>query len=217
MLCVSPVKRKLPTKSLYLLYFSQYITKPFLALNKINYTKKNFVYILSIMCLFAGVLPIGPTSKGLGILLAQEGDGTDRGLWGPLGGTPHDNETPTQTAAREAFEESMGILGSISAIEKCIIRADMEFINADADAYFYFVYTHPNNADLIPVEFRYRRKLALEGFIPSEKEDMEIMNLKWVFVDDVKYLPLRPSFIRSIEEGLLKKLDTLRDNQPKKG
>lgn len=61
----------------------------------------------------AGVLPWARTPNGPVFLLGRERSGK----WCSFGGRPEENETIIQTAVREAWEESMGFLGTKDEIE----------------------------------------------------------------------------------------------------
>ena len=66
-----------------------------------------------------GLLPYSYHDGKLVFLLAknnEEKHWASSGFWTDFGGGPENNETPAQTAAREGFEESMGILGSYDEI-----------------------------------------------------------------------------------------------------
>ena len=67
------------------------------------------------MIRFAGVLPYAYDSQGtLYVLLGRERWGREAGLWSGFAGRvePREHGAPLLTAAREAFEESSGILGT---------------------------------------------------------------------------------------------------------
>jgi hypothetical protein len=71
----------------------------------------------------AFVLPYTTWKKPEGmvdyVILGQEAFGTDKGTYDAFGGSKEKNEVhPLQTAAREMSEESIGLLGSPSALEK---------------------------------------------------------------------------------------------------
>ena len=74
---------------------------------------------------YAGVLPFAVDENGsIWVLLGQEhASGNERASlrWSDFGGHIDRGETPLQAAAREAFEESMGLLGSAHDIERQLI------------------------------------------------------------------------------------------------
>lgn len=62
---------------------------------------------------FATVLPIACHSNRLHLLLGEEEDG-----WSDFGGSVEQGETFPEAASREAYEESMGLLGSPNSIRQ---------------------------------------------------------------------------------------------------
>ena len=70
---------------------------------------------------FAGVIPYKIVNKEFYILLGEEGDGDG---WCGFGGGPERGETPQETAVREAWEESMGLLGTKEQIKISIHNSD---------------------------------------------------------------------------------------------
>ena len=65
---------------------------------------------------YAGVIPMTPDAMSM--LLGKE---AATGEWSDFGGGPDENETPELTAAREAHEESLGLLGSPDRIRERIV------------------------------------------------------------------------------------------------
>lgn len=70
----------------------------------------------TIVTLYAGVIPFAKRLEdgAVVVLLGREAFGKDRGTWSGFGGGAEQGEhgQPHDTAAREAFEESMGLLGT---------------------------------------------------------------------------------------------------------
>lgn len=64
---------------------------------------------------YVGVLPYAKVGNKVYFLLGKE-----KGGYSDFGGKPDRGERPMETAAREAYEESMGFLGSITKIKKGI-------------------------------------------------------------------------------------------------
>ena len=70
--------------------------------------------------LFAGVVPYGfDATNKLYLLLGREAGGRDAGCWSAFAGSPEfgqDEGDEVRTAAREAHEESLGVLGSMDTL-----------------------------------------------------------------------------------------------------
>ncbi len=71
----------------------------------------------------AGVLPYCIQNGEVYFLLSKEGFGSDAHTWCDFGGGKDRGETALQTAARECWEESRGILGDQNAITQSIASA----------------------------------------------------------------------------------------------
>ena len=73
---------------------------------------------------FAGVVPFAVDDTGQCVLLlAREAFGRDKGRWSGFAGRPEPGESassPEATAAREASEESCGLLGTPAALERLL-------------------------------------------------------------------------------------------------
>jgi hypothetical protein len=63
---------------------------------------------------FAGVIPYKIVNEEFLVLLGEEGDGDG---WCGFGGGPEGDETSEETAIREGWEESMGLLGTKERIK----------------------------------------------------------------------------------------------------
>ncbi|MES2122632.1 MAG: NUDIX domain-containing protein [Chlamydiota bacterium] len=71
----------------------------------------------------AGVLPYCIQNGEVYFLLSKEGFGSDAHTWCDFGGAKDRGETALQTAARECWEESRGILGDQNSITQSIANA----------------------------------------------------------------------------------------------
>lgn len=71
----------------------------------------------------AGVLPYCIKNNEVYFLLSKEGYGSDKNTWCDFGGARDPGESAVQTAAREAWEESRGIMGNQKQIEMAISSA----------------------------------------------------------------------------------------------
>lgn len=90
----------------------------------------------------AGIIPYARARGDVFFLLGREIAGKDKkGRWGGIGGRKEHNETPIQTAAREAFEETAGFFApSVVKMEEWILRNYTCHITiSDGLFVFYFV------------------------------------------------------------------------------
>ena len=70
-----------------------------------------------------GILPVARYKDKIYFLYGREairGHDRDAGLWSDFGGAKEKHETPKQTAIREGYEETSGILGSQTNIKNLI-------------------------------------------------------------------------------------------------
>lgn len=68
----------------------------------------------------AGILPVAYHKGNWYFLFGREYKGFHKGMWSDFGGSKEKNETHYQTAVREGFEESNGILGNKKNIRSLI-------------------------------------------------------------------------------------------------
>ena len=95
-----------------------------------------------------GILPVAFYKDKFYFLFSREynnSDRRDRGLWSDFGGSSEPNESITDTAIREGWEESDGFLGTQKDIKKLIEKQTFYKINTkhyfnyiDRDIIFYF-------------------------------------------------------------------------------
>ena len=67
----------------------------------------------------AGILPMAINDGKVYFLFSRErnlGDFKEKGLWSDFGGKDENGETPMETAIREGYEESSGLLGTIKDV-----------------------------------------------------------------------------------------------------
>ncbi|NGX59514.1 MAG: hypothetical protein KR126chlam3_00666 [Chlamydiae bacterium] len=139
----------------------------------------------------AGVLPYCIRDNEVYFLLSNEGFGSAKRTWCDFGGGKDKGESPLQTAARECWEESRGILGDRKTIEQNISsspvigqRYKMFFLRVDASERI-------TNADFISKKFR-------------DHHRMEKTQIAWVKTSDV-FAAVRnrkPFSLESSEEKL---------------
>ncbi len=139
----------------------------------------------------AGVLPYCIRDNEVYFLLSKEGFGSTKRTWCDFGGGKDKGESPLQTAARECWEESRGILGDRKTIEQNISlshvigqRYKMFFMRVDSPSKM-------TNADFISKKFR-------------DHHRMEKTQIAWVKASDV-FAAVRnrkPFTLESTEENL---------------
>ena len=79
--------------------------------NKIPKLLLFVVFLLSTMPVYCGILPYIKEKGRIYFLIGQEAGGNDKYKWSDFSGKPKKRETPKQTAAREAAEETGYVFG----------------------------------------------------------------------------------------------------------
>jgi hypothetical protein len=142
-----------------------------------------------------GILPVAFHKGEVYFLFSREYKYSldDGGLWSDFGGSRDGKETYKQTAIREGYEESSGILGGKSKITKLINNHVVDIITLNGfREYFVEIKYDPT----LPKEFR-------NNFLEIKKRYPDLINknglyekdmLKWVSYRDLQsFLPkLRP-------------------------
>lgn len=154
--------------------------------------------------IYSGIIPYSYNykNKKTYVLMGYEESTTkkwDKGFSG-FGGSPDKNETPEETAAREAYEESMGFLGDKKEIEKLIESGELikETTNNGKLVYQYFVKI-PYNHHLCK-NYKNVYNYVKEGYRSNNIEIpdgyLEKKNLKWIDVENIENLEIkwRPCF-----------------------
>lgn len=130
---------------------------------------------------YAGVIPMTPDAMLLG-----KDEAT--GEWSDFGGGPDENETPELTASREAYEESLGLLGSPDQIREQIV------LLSGGVGHHYMMKLSMNAS--LPRQFAQKRKRSKH----KDEVFLEKSEIRWVPWHKVGSLKLRPEFRRSLEE-----------------
>ena len=117
----------------------------------------------------AGILPITVYRNKIYFLYGRENiknrKNRDRGKWSDFGGSTEKGETAFQTAAREGWEETSGILGSLRRIKSLIRHNLLDKIVYNEDgkgSYTVFLVLIPYNASL-PKKLENTFKKALKN------------------------------------------------------
>lgn len=128
----------------------------------------------------AGVLPMYNNRMLLGF---------ENNEWSPFAGMSERNETPYQTACREAYEESCMLLHpSNYKNTKCMVDITSRF------EYYLFIIELKQDIDLNAF-YENLNKV-------TDKHYKEKTEIKWFSIDELNSLPLRPVFKKSIPELL---------------
>ena len=156
---------------------------------------------------YGGIVPYTVLAGQLHFLLAREtcpphGDGT----WCGFGGGRDDDETPLETAVREGWEESMGLLGRPEDLRRRL----RHFVHHE-QGYTYFLYVEPDRAPELArtfdrvveyLRFCSDRKGQCGAPAPGGREGCyEKTAAAWAAVPiDQKRYPLRPEFARMMQQ-----------------
>ena len=147
--------------------------------------------------IFVGILPYSIIQDKYYFLLGQESQGDDAGKWSGFGGRLEAGESIYQGAAREAYEESMGFLGS----EKELLQ-EINDLNMIADNTFLIYREYdPKLPELYKRVYQYVQGILLvppEGYL--EKKDV-----RWFTSEEIIGRPdlLRVAFYKSFQKYLL--------------
>lgn len=151
----------------------------------------------------AGILPVAYHNGSIYFLFSREY--TKKIDWRDFGGTTEKNETKKQTAVREAFEESDGILGTQSDIKKLI--DEKCFYKVGANSYFVYLVVIPYDKTL-PKKFKKRfntilkthpEKISKDGFYEKDK-------LLWIKLENLsnhmkKFQPWYRTIVKKIQKA----------------
>jgi 8-oxo-dGTP pyrophosphatase MutT (NUDIX family) len=129
----------------------------------------------------AGILPVSYHNGSFYFLFSRECRKQD---WRDFGGATEKNETIKQTAIREAFEESDGILGTRDDVKKLLEKET--FYKVKTKTYFVYVVNIPYDKTL-PRKFKKRfdkiaksnpEKIATNGLYEKDK-------LMWIRLENI--------------------------------
>ena len=137
----------------------------------------------------AGILPMAINDGKVYFLFSRErnlGEFKESGLWSDFGGKDEKNESPIETAIREGYEESSGLLGTIKDIiflvkKKCV----KQILIPNYATYVVLIDYDPE----LPKRFREDFKLIhseFPDFVKKENGFYEKDKLKWIEKKDLK-------------------------------
>ena len=148
---------------------------------------------------FVGILPYTVVNNQYLFLLGQESKGRDINTWSGFGGNLEQNETIYQGAAREAYEESMGALGTY---EELLAEIDQKpyHLHGHRNGYSFLVYReyNPELTAFYKRAYDYVRK-----FTPNPPEGyLEKRAVRWFSAEEIISNPniIRKPFLITFNE-----------------
>lgn len=157
---------------------------------------------------YGGVLPyaVHPVSGSIVYLLAREND--TEGAFSDFGGgpDPSDGRNGTRTAARECYEESMGLFGSADEIEQRL--SGKRSVHLD-DGTVFLMRTEYDPR--LPLYFGRFYAYAIQCANITSKDarccvsscpegHFEKSEVRWLTIEQMRTVPLRAFFIQAVEQ-----------------
>ena len=149
---------------------------------------------------FAGILPFSIDASGvLRVLLAKEHFGREANMWSGFAGRMERHEyDPAATAAREAHEESRGLLGTRAQLQE-LIESMCVRVNVSRGVHFllpfqYISYLPAMFAGVAAACASADRRATVRDSVYLEKSEV-----RWFTFDELADLPLRSGFQDDIE------------------
>ena len=150
------------------------------------------------MIRFAGVVPYAYDSQGLlYLLLGRERWGREEGLWSGFAGRVESREegAPLLTAAREAFEESSGILGSEAELLAMLpARASLLPVRNGVHYLLPFQFNRFLPSMFAGVQAAIRACVAAAAPPPAAAHFLEKSAVAWVLTTELRPSDLRAGF-----------------------
>jgi len=147
----------------------------------------------------AGILPVAYHKGNWYFLFARE----NKGLWSDFGGSKEKNETHYQTAVREGFEESNGILGDAKNIRN-LIKNNCITTVGDKGWTTYIIKVKYNKKIIKLFQDNFKKVLKDTPEIVKEKNGLyEKDKLRWVKLQNLKknmgiFRPWYKKFVKQI-------------------
>ena len=144
----------------------------------------------------AGFLPVSLHNNTLFFLFGEE---EDERKWSDFGGGKNDNETPLQTAIREGYEETNGILGTMSDIKELLKHNTL--LKVGIESYTTFI-VKIGYDELLPYYFNNQQKFIKTHFprLIDKNGFFEKRQMKWMTINDIK---LKRKYFRSHYKQIL--------------
>lgn len=134
----------------------------------------------------AGFLPVSLHNNTLYFLFGEE---ENERKWNDFGGGKNDNETPLQTAIREGYEETNGILGTMSDIKELIKHNTLIRVSIENHTTKYTTFIVRIGYDeLLPYYFNNQQKFIKSHFpkLIDKNGFFEKRQMKWMTINDIK-------------------------------
>lgn len=153
------------------------------------------------MIKFAGIIPYAKDAYGrMHVLFGKEAFGSDKGRWSGFAGRfDRPDEIPIDVAAREGFEESMGVLGTPRYLKQQLLRYGTAVPILNGVHFLLPITFDPE----LPERFKGVRTLLKHHGVNVKQYGvtMEKEQLQWMpFLgrDFVHTVPLRTGFVKHI-------------------
>ena len=135
-----------------------------------------------------GILPVAYYKGNWYFLFARESpfNNTHQGLWSDFGGSKEKGESYKETAIREGWEESSGILGSKKTIENLIKYKTLRYVTTGGYRTYVVLIDYDK---MLPKKFRTKFLNILEkkpGLVTKHDGLYEKDMLQWVSFEDLK-------------------------------
>jgi 8-oxo-dGTP pyrophosphatase MutT (NUDIX family) len=153
----------------------------------------------------AGILPTTIHNNTLYFLFGKENRFADTPGWSDFGGGTDNNESPIETAIREAREELTGFLGGSSEIKKMITKNGNYPIQFNNYTMFIFPMVYD---EYLPRYYNNNQNFLQEKLDPKIIEESKIFEkseIKWVPIHKLSKLkPKFRSYFQNVIDILLK-------------
>lgn len=130
----------------------------------------------------AGILPVSFHKNTLYFLFGEE---ENERKWSDFGGGKNNNETPLQTAIREGYEETNGILGTMSDIKDILKHNTL--LKIGIEEYTSFI-VKVGYDERLPYYFNNQQKFIKSHFpnLINKNGFFEKRQMKWMTINDMK-------------------------------
>lgn len=160
--------------------------------------------------MYAGILPYFIDDEGVvWLLLGQErkSEWPDSLKWGGFGGLVEENETFIDAAAREGYEESMGILGDVQQL-RSYLSENMAYPMRSRHVRHYLIrlsekdQSLPDHFDRMYRYAQWSAKISGQELPGLNKGAWEKCRIAWIPLDAARQMPkeMRPSFLKDIKK-----------------
>lgn len=159
-----------------------------------------------------GILPFSYHNKDIYVLVGKDQYNPNKKSsekYCSFGGKKEENETNEHCAAREAYEESIGLLGSTLELEEKLNEKHKDYIGCIEHLHFKCYYINVPYVEELPKMYKNVYNFILDIDV-SNSETLEKSELKWVKLNtlyDIIYKKKKSDFAKEFLEtmGLLMK------------